>query len=199
LAGSIDPQSAGNGCIMRLAPVPIRYVNQPELAARYSKEQSSTTHQAPECLAASELFGEILVRALQGQVKDEILAPPVHGTTLPNKLHAIGQGRYRRKERDAIRGTGYVVDSLEATLWCFAKTGSFSECVLMAANLGDDADTTAAQAGQIAGAYYGVDAIPAAWLGKLSMMTTIRNMADALVKASAYRAGVDNSVASFST
>ena len=199
LAGSTDPQSAGNGCIMRLAPVPIRYVNQPELAVRYCEEQAKTTHRAPECLAASRLFGEMLVRALQGQSKDEILAPPVHTGALPTKLHAIGQGRYKRKERDAIRGSGYVVDSLEATLWCFAKTGNFSECVLMAANLGDDADTTAAQAGQIAGAYYGVDAIPAAWLGKLSMMTTIRNMADALVKASAYRAGVDNSVASFST
>lgn len=185
LAGSTDPQSAGNGCIMRLAPVPIRYVSQPELAVQYSEEQAKTTHQAPECLAASRLFGELLVRAHQGQSKDEILAPPVLSSKLPTKLDAIGQGRYRRKGREAVRGTGYVVDSLEATLWCFCQTSSFKECVLMAANLGDDADTTAAQAGQIAGAFYGVDGIPQGWLDKLTMMSAIRDMADALVKRAA--------------
>ena len=180
-SGSTDPQSAGNGCIMRLAPVPIRYVDQPAQAIHYCEEQARTTHQAPECLSASRLFGEILVRALQGKSKDEILAPPELAGKLPTKIDAIGQGRYRRKERDAIRGTGYVVDSLEATLWCFAQTENFRDCVLMAANLGDDADTTAAQAGQIAGAFYGEAGIPASWLDKVTMVGEVRKMADALV------------------
>ena len=180
LAGSTDSNSAGNGCIMRLAPVPIRYMDQPEEAVRLSGEQARTTHQAPECLAASRLFGEILVRALQGNCKEQVLAPHVLAGKLPAKLEAIGQGRYRGKSRDAIRGTGYVVDSLEATLWCFAQTDNFRDCILMAANLGDDADTTAAQAGQLAGAFYGESGIPAGWLGKLAMMTSIRDMADAL-------------------
>ena len=180
LAGSTDPNSAGNGCIMRLAPIPIRYVEQPELAVRLSGEQAQTTHQAPECLAASRLFGEILVRAIQGQSKDHVLAPPVFADKLPTKLDAIGQGRYKHKDRDAIRGTGYVVESLEATLWCFAHTENFRDCILMAANLGDDADTTAAQAGQLAGAFYGESGIPAEWLAKLTMMAEIRDMADAL-------------------
>jgi ADP-ribosyl-[dinitrogen reductase] hydrolase len=180
LAGSTDPHSAGNGCIMRLAPVPIRYQDAPELALRYSAEQAQTTHQAPECLAASRLFGEILVRALQDQGKEAVLTPHVLAGKLPVKLDAIGQGRYRSKGRDAIRGTGYVVDSLEATLWCFEQTDNFRDCVLMAANLGDDADTTAAQAGQIAGAFYGESGIPAEWLDKLAMMQAIRGMADAL-------------------
>jgi ADP-ribosyl-[dinitrogen reductase] hydrolase len=183
LAGSTDPNSAGNGCIMRLAPVPIRYMDQPELAVRYSEEQARTTHQAPECLAASRLFGEVLVRALQGQSKEQVLAPHQLAGQLPIKLEAIGQGRYQRKDRDAIQGTGYVVDSLEATLWCFAKTENFRDCVLMAANLGDDADTTAAQAGQIAGAFYGDGGIPADWLDKLAMGAAIRDMADALAAA----------------
>ena len=182
LAGSTDPNSAGNGCIMRLAPVPIRYLDQPELAVRYSEEQARTTHQAPECLSASRLFGEILVRALQGQTKDQELSPPELAEKLPVKLHGIGQGRYRTKDRQAIRGTGYVVDSLEATLWCFDQTENFRDCILMAANLGDDADTTAAQAGQLAGAFYGESGIPTEWLGKLTMMTSIRDMADALTK-----------------
>ena len=112
LAGSTDPQSAGNGCIMRLAPVLIRYMNQPEDAVRFSEEQAKTTHQAPECLAASRLFGELLVRALQGQSKEDVLSPHQLAGKLPTKLDGIGQGRYLRKDRDAIRGTGYVVDSL---------------------------------------------------------------------------------------
>ena len=180
LAGSPDPNSAGNGCIMRLAPIPIRYMDQPEEAVRLSEEQARTTHQAPECLGASRLFGELLVRALQGQTKEEVLAPHALAGKLPTKLEAIGQGRYRGKGREAIRGTGYVVDSLEATLWCFAQTDNFRDCILMAANLGDDADTTAAQAGQLAGAFYGESGIPAGWLGKLTMMMSIRDMADAL-------------------
>ena len=180
LAGSTDPHSAGNGCLMRLAPVPIRYLDQPEQAVRLSEEQARTTHQAPECLAASRLFGELLVRALQGKPKEEVLAPHALAGQLPGTLEAIGQGHYRHKSREAIRGTGYVVDSLEATLWCFAQTDNFRDCILMAANLGDDADTTAAQAGQLAGAFYGESGIPAEWLGKLTMMETIRDMADAL-------------------
>jgi ADP-ribosyl-[dinitrogen reductase] hydrolase len=201
LAGSTDPNSAGNGCIMRLAPVPIRYADQPDLAARYSEEQATTTHQAPECLAASRLFGEILVRALQGQSKDQVLAPPLLSGKLPTKLDLIARGGYRSKDRQAIRGTGYVVDSLEATLWCFVQTNNFHDCVLMAANLGDDADTTAAQAGQIAGAFYGESAIRPSWLAKLTMMTEIREMADRLADRDIYSDTVDapNSVASASS
>ena len=92
LAGSTDPHSAGNGCIMRLAPVPIRYTDQPELAVKNSEEQARTTHQAPECMAASRLFGEILVRVLQGQSREQILAPHHLAGSLPSKLYAIGQG-----------------------------------------------------------------------------------------------------------
>ncbi|WP_264569498.1 ADP-ribosylglycohydrolase family protein [Rhodoferax antarcticus] len=186
LAGSVDPQSAGNGCLMRLAPVPIRYMHQLERAVQYSQEQARTTHQAPECLDASGLFGEILVRALQGQDKDAVLAPPIWAGPLAGKLQAIAQGRYRHKARDAIRGTGYVVDSLEATLWCFDQTENFRDCVLMAANLGDDADTTAAQAGQLAGAFYGLGAIPAGWLQKLAMKEVIQGLADALANQAAH-------------
>ena len=124
------------------------------------------------------------MRALQGKTKEQVLAPPDFAGKLPAKLDVIGQGRYRLKSRDAIRGTGYVVDSLEATLWCFAQTSNFRDCVLMAANLGDDADTTAAQAGQIAGAFYGEGGIPPTWLAKLTMMTEIREMADVLADAS---------------
>lgn len=179
-AGSFNPHSAGNGCLMRLAPVPIYWMDDAALAVEYSERQARSTHQAPECISASRLFGEILVRALQGQSKDTVLALPMLAGPLEDNIATIGQGVYRSTSREFINGTGYVVQSLEATLWCFFNTDNFKDCVLMAANLGDDADTTAAQAGQLAGAFYGEQGIPADWLDKLTMRQDIGEMAEKL-------------------
>lgn len=93
------------------------------------------------------------------------------------RIEEIAQGAYRTKSRSEIRGRCYVVASLEAALWCFARTSSLREAVLAAANLGEDADTTAAVCGQVAGAYYGIGAIPAEWLGKLAMWAEIPDLA----------------------
>jgi ADP-ribosyl-[dinitrogen reductase] hydrolase len=181
MAGSFDPDSAGNGSIMRLAPVPICYFSTPELALDLCVEQSRTTHQAPECLMACRLLGEVLIRALQGKSKYEVLAPSQQALRLPPGLKSIAGGQYKTKSRDQIRGTGYVVPSLEAALWCFWNTDNFKDCILLAANLGNDADTTAAVAGQVAGAYYGETAIPAGWLDKLTMGVKIGELAERLV------------------
>ncbi|AMS22163.1 hypothetical protein AYK59_19250 [Pseudomonas synxantha] len=98
------------------------------------------------------------------------------------KVIAIAQGHYREKACVDIVGSGYAVASLEAALWCLHQTDSFAEAVLMAANLGDDADTTAAIVGQVAGAYYGVQGIPEDWLGKVWMREHIQSTADALMQ-----------------
>ena len=74
--------------------------------------------------------------------------------------------------------------SLEAALWCFLHTDTFEAAILRAANLGDDADTTAAICGQLAGAYYGVDAIPRDWLDKLVMREEIATMVETLLAMS---------------
>ena len=81
---------------------------------------------------------------------------------------------------EGIRGSGYVVDSLRAALWCFARTQSYEAAVLEAANLGDDADTTAAVCGQLAGAFYGERGIPANWLKILAKRDEIAALADRL-------------------
>jgi ADP-ribosyl-[dinitrogen reductase] hydrolase len=183
-AGSTHPRSAGNGCIMRLAPVPIMFVDQPEKASSLSAEQSKTTHGAAECIDASRLFGEILVRALQGGFsKTEILASEQSQHSSPSRLQGIATGKYWKLERQQIKGSGYVVDSLEAALWCFYTTETFSDAVLAAANLGDDADTTAAITGQIAGAFYGESGIPRNWLDKIVMGNEIGEMAEQLSQA----------------
>jgi ADP-ribosyl-[dinitrogen reductase] hydrolase len=181
LAGSFEPDSAGNGSIMRLAPVPIHYMLNAKLAVEYSAHQSRTTHCAEECVAACGLFGEILVRALAGASKNEVLAYPEYAYTLPPKIEAIAAGNYRTKARAQIKGTGYVVDSLEASFWCFHQTNNFRDAVLLATNLGDDADTTAAITGQLAGAFYGEQAIPLFWRERLVMNQEIGKMAEDLV------------------
>lgn len=86
-----------------------------------------------------------------------------------------------------MRGTGYVVASLHAALWAVSRTSTFRGAVLAAANLGEDADTAAAVAGQIAGALYGAAAIPAAWLAKLAWRERIERMAHDLFDAGAVR------------
>ncbi|MFT7325419.1 MAG: ADP-ribosyl-[dinitrogen reductase] hydrolase [Rhodoferax sp.] len=180
LAGSTRPDSAGNGSIMRLAPVPIYYQDTPEQAIQMSSRQSRTTHQAPECLAACRLFAEVLIRALQGLTKENVLAPAQQGIPMSNALMLIAAGEYKTKPETQIKGSGYVVQSLEAAFWCFWQTDNFKDCVLLAANLGDDADTTAAVAGQLAGAFYGESGIPEPWLQKLAMAAEIGQMAEQL-------------------
>jgi ADP-ribosyl-[dinitrogen reductase] hydrolase len=176
-AGSSDPESAGNGSIMRLAPVPMFYAGDAEKAVHYSAESSRTTHGAAECVDACRLFGGMLVRAFQGAGKEEVLtadAPTLGGAA---KIVDIARGAYRSKPERAISGSGYVVESLEAALWCFDQTDSFDAAGLRAANLGDDADTTAAVCGQVAGAYYGVQGIRHAWLMRLAMRAEIEALA----------------------
>ena len=180
LAGSARPDSAGNGSIMRLAPVPIHYLDTPNLAIQMSEAQSKTTHQAPECLVACRLLAEALVRALQGLSKPEVLAASAQSIPMSKALKAIANGQYKFKSEAEIQGSGYVVESLEAALWCFWRTECFEDCVLLAANLGDDADTTAAVAGQLAGAFYGESGIPTHWLHKLAMVNEIRRLAEQL-------------------
>ena len=92
----------------------------------------------------------------------------------------LADGVYCRRNIHEIRGSGYVVESLEAALWCFLHTDNFRDAILCATNLGDDADTTAAICGQIAGAYYGEDEIPATWLDTLAMRHEIGDLSDQL-------------------
>jgi ADP-ribosyl-[dinitrogen reductase] hydrolase len=180
-SGLSDPQTAGNGSIMRLAPVALFYYPDIKTAEHFAMESSRTTHGAEECLDACRLFARMIVRALLGENKEEVtLADGVSFIGSP-KIVTIARGEYLQKHIDEIRGSGYVVASLEAALWSFMNTDSYKDAVLTAANLGDDADTTAAVCGQLAGAYYGETGIPPAWLEKLAMRQYITAIAEKLV------------------
>jgi len=175
-SGSTDPQTAGNGSIMRLAPVPMYYALSAERAVHFSGESARTTHGAAEAVDCTRLFGAQLRAALRGADKPGILAAgQLSFETLATR--DISSGRFLQKSYDALQGSGYVIRSLEAALWCFHHGHSFEESVLLAANLGEDADTTAAICGQIAGAYYGFDAIPQAWRERLQMRMHIEELA----------------------
>ncbi len=186
-AGSSDPLAAGNGSLMRLAPVPMYFVGEGADAIYRSAESSRTTHGAEEAVDACRYFSGLLLGALKGVEKETILSArycPVEGSwggsQLAEKIAVITDGSFKHREPPAIKGTGYVVRSLEAALWAFHNSQDFREGALLAVNLGDDADTTGAIYGQIAGAHYGAEAIPAEWRERLTMTMEIASMADSL-------------------
>jgi ADP-ribosyl-[dinitrogen reductase] hydrolase len=140
---------------MKLAPVVLAYANRPEDAVRYAGLSARTTHGSPEAVAACETFARLLLDALHGR------APALRWS-------------------EPVRGTGYIVASLNAAQWAVDTTAGFEAAILAAANLGDDADTTAAIAGQLAGALYGLEGIPRHWRERVFMADAIIALADRL-------------------
>lgn len=181
IAGSTNPHSAGNGSLMRLAPVAIRYWDDDAARRDAAARQSRTTHGAAEAVDACVAFAAMLADAIAGKPRSHVLRhrpgePPYSG-----QIAAIMGGSWRGKAPDCIRSSGYVAHSLKAAIWSVARTGSFPEAVLLAANLGDDADTVAAITGQLAGALYGYRAIPGNWIGQLANQGLIFGMARQLI------------------
>ena len=185
--GSADPNKAGNGSIMRLAPVPLFFAQSPREAVGRSADSSRTTHGALNALDACRYFGALIAGAVNGANKDELLSErysPVPALwdeqPLAPEIDEVAAGSFKRRRPPEIRGTGYVVRSLEAALWAFYNGGSFEEGCLLAVNLGDDTDTTGAVYGQLAGAFYGEGGIPESWLARLSHRSLIEEYAGRL-------------------
>jgi ADP-ribosyl-[dinitrogen reductase] hydrolase len=182
--GSENPHAAGNGSIMRLAPVPLFFAGQPEVAIEMSGESSRTTHAAVTCVDACRYLGALIVGAVRGASKDDLLSErytPAPGYwdehPMTPEIDEIAAGSFRRRNPPEIRGTGHVVRSLEAAIWAFYRSSDFRDGALLAVNLGDDADTTGAVYGQISGAFYGSSDIPEDWLAKLHARGMIDTLA----------------------
>lgn len=191
LAGSRNARAAGNGSLMRLAPVPLAWSAQPGEAICLAGVMSTTTHAADEPVDACRYYAGLIVGALQGMPKDRLLGPrfsPVNGGwavgDLAPAIDRIASGSFKQRQPPDIRGSGYVVHSLEAALWAFWHTDSFRDGALAAVNLGEDADTTGAIYGQLAGACYGVGAIPAHWREQLALRGLLEELADGLFELS---------------
>ncbi len=176
-SGPTNLRSSGNGSLMRLAPVPMFFFPDREAMIFYAAESSRTTHGSQACIDACRLFASILFNAFSGMDKERVLFDHDPVIIQSPAIREIAGGAYRDKTKDQIQGSGYVVKSLEAALWCFYTADSFRDAVLKAANLGDDADTTAAICGQISGAFNGTSNIPASWLQHLALKDEIMKMA----------------------
>ena len=188
-SGSSDPYTAGNGSLMRLAPIAMAYANDAARAVQMAADSSRTTHAAAEALDACRYYVVLMAAALNGASKDELLSPLYHPrksyweqpqNRLSPKIETVARGSYKQLSPPEIAGTGYVVKSMEAALWAFYHTQDFAAGCLLAANLGNDADTTAAIYGQLAGAYYGEENIPSSWREKLALRELILDFANRL-------------------
>jgi ADP-ribosylglycohydrolase len=151
----------GNGSLMRLTPAVCFASHNLETAMHLAAAQSRTTHASPIAEECCRFAAGLIFMLLRGKdyatAKEDVLS-----LGWSDKLtEAIG---FPLGDVDdaLIPSGGYVLDSLRAALWCIENTNSFENAVLLAVNLGDDADTTAAVTGQIAGALYGYSAVPQA-------------------------------------
>ncbi|MBO6504122.1 MAG: ADP-ribosylglycohydrolase family protein [Kordiimonadaceae bacterium] len=185
-SGDASPASAGNGSIMRLAPVAIAYAGAPDKAELIAAQQSRITHAAEEAVDACRALAFALTHAFCSRSKKELFSN-LFSWEGSGEIQAIMRGRWATKLRDDIQSSGYVVHTLEAAFWAFANSSDFEDAILLAANLGDDADTVAAVTGQIAGAYYGVDAIPAHWMNKLAWSDQLVDLAKSLSQINAQK------------
>lgn len=187
--GDSSRHSAGNGSIMRLAPIPIMYHNHPSELMKFAALSSKTTHSAEQCIDASRYMASLIAGAINGVGKEELLNEYYSfktnewmETPLDITIAEIAKGSFKIKNPPQITGSGYVVKTLEAALWAFYHTDDFESGALKVVNLGDDADTTGAVYGQIAGAFYGLNSIPKNWLKKLYRACDMEIMAECLCK-----------------
>ena len=201
-SGSTDPEAAGNGSLMRLAPVALFTLPDMSQADDVARDQSRITHAAPQAVEACAYFVQLLRGAILGEadvlrprswlgpdtegLRDRLWISDMHDhPTLAAwegdaAVQAIALGSWRDKTRDQIRSSGYVIHTLEAALWCVGTTASFEAALVRAVNLGEDADTVGAVTGQLAGAFYGASAIPERWLAPLAWKPKIIDFADRL-------------------
>lgn len=194
-SGSLEPRSAGNGSLMRLAPAPLFYAQDPEQAILYAGESSRTTHGTETTVDACRYMAALLVGVVQGVSKQTVLSPrysPLadYWTAHPlcPEIDAVAAGSFITNEPPQIKGTGFVVKALEAALWAFHRSDNFQDGCLMAVNLGDDADTTGAIYGQLAGCYYGFESLPKTWVEKIAWKEGILDIAKQLHAQSMNRA-----------
>lgn len=156
------PQSASNGSVMRCWPVAIAHWDDLDALLAASRLQSRVTHPHPECVAGCAFVNAAIYHLVHGVPLAQAVAAALSAADAPEALRrAIATAASKRREE--LPNSGWVRHTLESAVWALVTTASFEEAVVQAVNLGHDADTTGAVVGALAGAAYGLDAIPAAW------------------------------------
>lgn len=158
LAGLPNEGDAGNGAVMRNLPVVLGFLNDDALLEQFSHEQGRITHHHPLSDKANLAFARMTAALIRGQTLEQVR--PI-ADALIEQEPKFGMSRYRG------RASAYVVDTVQTVLYHFFQHDDFESCVTAVVNQGEDADTTGALAGMLAGALYGVQSIPKHWLRKL--------------------------------
>lgn len=182
VAPPVKGRSDGNGALMRLAPVACRHWSNPLKARAIARDQSRATHASELSAAACDAMASILCDLIAGQSWQDALAK-LAKDPWPQEIDEVLEGRWQTKHRDEISSSGYVVHTFEAAFWAVGTTLSFEDALVAAVNLGHDADTVGAVAGQLAGARYGIRAIPTRWTELLIQHDEIDQKARELVIA----------------
>ncbi|WP_172194972.1 ADP-ribosylglycohydrolase family protein [Saccharibacillus qingshengii] len=181
-AGLERESSNGNGSLMRILPMAF-YVRGMEAAERERlvAEVSSITHRHPRSILACQIYVEIALRLLDGRSAGQACLEAAAAVRERHADHPeletferVWNGSLAALKREDIRSSGYVVDTLEAALWCLLTTSSYREAALKAVNLGEDTDTTGAVVGGLAGILYGEAGIPAEWISQLAKLNELR-------------------------
>ncbi len=153
--------SAGNGAIMRCAPVALRFRTDPDRLRDVSIDVSRLTHANPLCTWASIAVDRAIAALLDGESIAGAIdrsSEDIQSAEVRSAINRAGS-----VNRDRVASGGYVLDTLSAAYWSLLQTASFEDAVVVAVGLGGDTDTTAAVAGALAGAHYGLRAIPDRW------------------------------------
>ncbi|MDO5704793.1 MAG: ADP-ribosylglycohydrolase family protein [Paracoccus sp. (in: a-proteobacteria)] len=171
--------SDGNGVLMRLAPVAIRYRADRELAQHVALQQGRTTHASPLSEAACAFVLDLLLGVIAGKGWNDALAAAEAGIRHDQIFERIAA----RQEDELPPSSGYVLDTLQAAIWSVHRAPDFPSAVLTAVNLGGDTDTVGAVTGQIAGARWGLSAIPQDWIGGLVRRDLIESASNKLIQS----------------
>lgn len=174
-------ESAGNGCIMRLAPVVIASMaanNSLKRTMQLAAISGRETHYSTLAEEATALFAGLLFNAVSATNKDDVLQMRTTATQDTQLITVVNKAN--QKTADELKPTGYILDTLEVAVWAFMTTNNFKEGALKAVNLGGDSDTIGAVYGQLAGAYYGLAGIPQEWLEQLYDYSDIVKLAEQL-------------------
>jgi len=186
-AGTHDPKRLDPEPLSRVAPAVLYAFGRPETAVQLAADAARATCQSPLVVDACKLLAILLHAALSGQPKARILAPdlaaqPIWGPMPPKaRIAQIAGGSWRSRKPESIRAGETAGEALEAALWAFDRSSSFREGALLVANLGGASDVAAAVYGQLAGAHYGIDAVPPAWRNALLQRDLIESFADRLL------------------
>ena len=171
--------TAGNGSVMRCAPIALRYAADPDARRRVSLRESTLTHYDRLAGWSCVALNELVVAAIAGGLPESV--PAIAAALEPDDSRVAATLRDAiEAEAEEIRAAAFVLDSLGAAVWAVLHTTSFEGALVEIVNRGGDCDTVGAIAGALAGARYGADAIPARWLEPLLVRERVTALADAL-------------------